>query len=65
MNTYLAIYEQAGDGTWSARAADLPVYAAGATREEAESDLQDAIRLYLEDASEPVRSTVLVGTVEV
>jgi hypothetical protein len=27
MSTYAVIYEHAGDGGWSARAADLPVYA--------------------------------------
>lgn len=48
MATYHVIYEEADDGSWSARVADLPVYAAGETRSEAEAEIRDAIRFYLE-----------------
>ena len=49
MTEYSVIYEQAGDGSWSARAADLPVYAVGDTREEAESEIRSALVFYLEE----------------
>ncbi len=69
MTTYHVIYEAASDGSWSASAADLPVYAAGATREEAEREIRDAISVYLDEldgageAAPTVRS--VVGTVTV
>jgi predicted RNase H-like HicB family nuclease len=49
MTTYNVIYEAAADGSWSARATELPVYAVGDTREQAEREIRDAIALYLED----------------
>ena len=52
MRTYAVIYEQAGDGGWGARAEDLPVYAAGDTREDAEAEIRSAIALYLEVLAE-------------
>jgi predicted RNase H-like HicB family nuclease len=69
MTTYGVIYETAPDGSWSARAADLPVYAVGDTREEAEREIRQAIALYLdtlarEGSSAPAARSVL-GTVTV
>lgn len=49
MRTYAVIYEQAGDGNWNARAADLPVFTTGDTREEAEQEIRSAIALYLDE----------------
>jgi predicted RNase H-like HicB family nuclease len=49
MTTYCVIYEMASDGSWSASATDMPVYAAGETREEAEREIQQAIRVYLDE----------------
>jgi predicted RNase H-like HicB family nuclease len=49
LTAYSVIYERAGDGTWSASAADLPVYAAGATRAEAEQEIRSAIAVYLDE----------------
>jgi predicted RNase H-like HicB family nuclease len=57
MTDYVVIYEQASDGSWSVSAADLPVFAVGDTREEAESQIRDAIVFYLEymrDTGRPV-----------
>jgi predicted RNase H-like HicB family nuclease len=69
VTTYGVIYEQAGDGSWSASAADLPVFAVGDTREEAEREIRDAIAFYLEhleDAGEPIPpARSVVGTVNV
>lgn len=48
MNEYVVIYEQAEDGSWSARAADMPVFAVGDTREEAESQIRDAIAFHIQ-----------------
>jgi predicted RNase H-like HicB family nuclease len=47
MTDYVVIYEQASDGSWSVSAADLPVFAVGDAREEAESQIRDAIVFYL------------------
>jgi predicted RNase H-like HicB family nuclease len=69
MSDYAVIYEQAGDGSWSASAADLPVFSCGATPEEAEREIRDAITLHLEVLRErgvaipSARS--IVGTVSV
>jgi predicted RNase H-like HicB family nuclease len=49
MRTYAVIYEHAGDGSWSVRAADLPVYAVGDTRDEAEREIRSAIAFYLDE----------------
>lgn len=68
MTTYAVIYE-AASGSWSARGADLPVYAVGDTREEAEREIREAIALYLDEltrtgSSAPAARSV-VGTVVV
>lgn len=47
MSEWIVIYEQADDGSWSVRAADLPVYSVGATPEEAEASIREAIGEYL------------------
>jgi len=69
MTTYSVIYEAAADGGWSARSADLPVYAVGDTREEAEREIRDAIALYLDElartGSSPPATRSVVGTVTV
>ncbi len=49
MTTYCVIYETAADGSWSAQAADLPVFSAGETREEVEREIRQAIRVYLDE----------------
>lgn len=67
MTNYAVIYERANDGSWSARAADLPVHSAGATREEAEVSIREAVVLYLDhlrESGQPVPAPkVEVGTV--
>lgn len=69
MTSYAVIYEQAADGGWSARAADLPVYSVGDTREEAEREIRGAIAAHLEYLAEAGRPTPplvsAVGTVTV
>lgn len=69
MSTYAVIYEHAGDGGWSARAADLPVYAVGDTRAEAEREIRSAVALYLDELARSGQPTPLsrsaVGTVTV
>lgn len=69
MSTYAVIYERAGDGSWSARAADLPVYAVGDSREDAEAEIRSAIAFYLDDpaqAGRPIPPAVsAVGMVSV
>lgn len=52
MTDYGVIYEQADDGSWSARAADLPVYAVGDSKEDAEREIRAALALYLEELAE-------------
>jgi len=49
MTQFAVVYELADDGGWNARAADLPVYTVGNTREEAEREVRAAIKLYLEE----------------
>lgn len=67
MKTCGVIYERADDGSWWASVADLPVFAVGDTREEAESEIRGALALYLDElnrsgqASPEARS--VVGTV--
>jgi predicted RNase H-like HicB family nuclease len=69
MTTYCVIYEPAPDGSWSAHAADLPVFSAGETREEVEREIQQGIRFYLDELArrgKPVPETRCVtGTVTV
>jgi predicted RNase H-like HicB family nuclease len=49
MSTYRVNYESASDGSWSAYAVDLPVFSAASSRDEAEREIQQAIRLYLDE----------------
>jgi predicted RNase H-like HicB family nuclease len=69
MTDYAVIYEPAVDGSWSARAADLPVYAVGDTRADAEREIRDAITVHLDELSESGKPVPLahsaVGTVTV
>ncbi len=69
MTIYGVIYELADDGGWSARAADLPVYAVGDTREQAEREIQDVIAFYLDELASSGRAMPsarsVVGTVTV
>lgn len=69
MSEYIVIYEQADDGSWSARAADLPVYAVGDSREEAGREIRSAIAFFLETLKERGEPLPLyeseVGTVSV
>lgn len=58
MSNYRVIYEQAKDGNWSVSAADLPVFSVGATREEAEREIREAIGIYLDElASQDLPTT--------
>ena len=68
MSTYRVIYERAADGNWSASAADLPVFAVGATREEAEREIRQAISIYLDELAnldQPTTVGCVSGTVTV
>jgi predicted RNase H-like HicB family nuclease len=69
MTDFAVIYEQAHDGGWHARAADLPVYTVGDTREEAEQGIREAIALYLQalidDGEMPPTPRSVAGTVTV
>jgi predicted RNase H-like HicB family nuclease len=68
MSTYRVIYEMAADGNWSASAADLPVFAVGATRDEAEREIQQAISIYLDELASqdlPATTGAVNGTVTV
>lgn len=49
MTMFAVIYEVADNGTWHARAADLPVFTCGSSREEAERLIRDAIAFHLEE----------------
>ena len=69
MTDYAVIYEQANDGSWSARALDLPVFVVGDSPKEAEQEIRSAIAFYLEGLQEdglevpPARS--VAGSVSV
>ena len=69
MTTYGVIYERADDGSWSARAADLPVYAVGDTRDDAEREIRSAIAVYLDELARSGQSAPdarsVVGTVSI
>ena len=69
MTTYGVIYEQAKDGSWSASAADLPVFAVGDMKTEARREIRSAIAFYLDYLTESGRplpeSPSEVGTVTV
>jgi len=45
---FAVIYEVADDGSWHARAADLPVYSCADSREAVEKEIRDGIAGYLE-----------------
>ena len=49
MTMFAVIYEVADDGSWHARAADLPVFSCGDSRAEAEEEVKAGIALYLEE----------------
>jgi predicted RNase H-like HicB family nuclease len=50
MTEYTVIYEQASDGGWGAYSPDLPgVITLGNTRGEAEDNMREAVRLYLDE----------------
>jgi predicted RNase H-like HicB family nuclease len=69
LTDFVVIYEQAHDGGWWAHAVDLPVFAAGDSREDAEREVREAIAFYLDtlrDAGEgPPATRGSVGTVSV
>jgi len=68
MTRYAVIYEQAGDGSWSVRAADMPVLTVGDTLEEAEQMIGEAIAFHLEEelrAGHEIPLGSHAGTVEV
>jgi predicted RNase H-like HicB family nuclease len=67
MSTYRVNYERASDGSWSASALDFPVFSAASSREEAEREIQQAIRLYLDElaSQEAPVSYGVCGTVTV
>ena len=69
MTTYAVLFERADDRSWSAHAADLPVFAVGDTREEAEREIRVAITLYLRELAsrgKPAPETrTQVGTVSI
>lgn len=69
MTEYFVIYEQADDGSWHASAADLPVFAAGSSRKEAEREIRAAVAFYLdylrEQGEAPPQAPSSVGTVTV
>jgi len=50
VTTYSVVYEQAGDGSWSASSPDVPgCYSVGDTVEEAEGGMREALALHLEE----------------
>ncbi len=46
---FAVIYEVADDGSWYARAADLPVYSCADSREEVEQEIRAGIAFHLEE----------------
>jgi len=46
---FAVIYEVADDGSWHARAADLPVYSCADSREEVEHEIRAGIAFHLEE----------------
>ena len=46
--TFAVIYEVADDGSWHARAADLPVFSCADSREEVEQEIRAGIAFHLE-----------------
>jgi predicted RNase H-like HicB family nuclease len=48
MTMFAVIYERAEDGSWWARAADLPVFSCADSREEVEQEIRAGIAFHLE-----------------
>ncbi|MDX6718984.1 MAG: HicB like antitoxin of bacterial toxin-antitoxin system [Solirubrobacteraceae bacterium] len=46
---FAVIYEVADDGSWHARAADLPVFSCADSREEVEREIRAGIAFHLEE----------------
>jgi predicted RNase H-like HicB family nuclease len=46
---FAVIYEVAEDGSWHARAADLPVFSCADSREEVEQEIRAGIAFHLEE----------------
>jgi len=46
---FAVVYEVADDGSWHARAADLPVFSCADSREEVEREIRAGIAFHLED----------------
>ena len=70
MSTYTVVYERAPDGTWSAAAAGLPVFAVGQhDRAAAEAAIRSAIAEHLaylaESGERPPAPTTEIATVTV
>jgi len=69
MTDYLVTYEQAEDGSWSARTPDMPVYAVGSSHAEAEAEIRSALSVHLEVLNDqgqaPPVSHHVAGTVSV
>lgn len=49
MTKFAVIYERADDGSWHARAADLPVFSCADSREEVEEEIRAGIAFHLEE----------------
>jgi predicted RNase H-like HicB family nuclease len=48
MTLFAVVYERADDGSWHARAADLPVFSCADSREEVEQEIRAGIAFHLE-----------------
>jgi predicted RNase H-like HicB family nuclease len=46
---FAVIYEVADDGSWHARAADLPVFSCADSREAVEKEIREGIAFHLEE----------------
>ena len=67
---FAVIYEVADDGSWHARAADLPVFSCADSREEVEKEIREGIAFHLEEdlregREMPVQMAHDAGMVEV
>lgn len=67
---FAVIYEVADDGSWHARAADLPVFSCADSREEVEKEIREGIAFLLEEdlregRAMPVQTAHDAGMVEV
>lgn len=65
MRNFVVIYERADDGSWSVHAAELPVFAVGDTREEAEQMIVGALRLHIEELEASGGEVIAYGDVDV